>query len=266
MPYNINLTSGTVLNTNFIQNGSLADGVADSTTGITLVGKNYIGYGQAQNTNFIRLLENFADTISPVQSLNATSVLTGTLWFDTGNKVLKVYDGLTFNNVSGRVASSTIPEAVNVGDQWWDTVNLQLNTWTGSTWQVIGSGSQNADLAENYSADANYAPGTVVVFGGEKEITQSTKSADVRVAGVISTNPAYLMNRDASGLPVALRGRVPCQVVGPVAKGDGLVTSGTIPGCAVAITDDISYPRSVFAKSLVDDNNTEQRIIEVVII
>jgi hypothetical protein len=82
-----------------------------------------------------------------------------------------------------------------------------------------------ADLAEIYEADADYEPGTVVKFGGEKEITASDSESDPAVVGVISTDPAHLMNSDAEGLPVALAGRVPCKVVGPVAKGDLMVSA-----------------------------------------
>jgi hypothetical protein len=79
--------------------------------------------------------------------------------------------------------------------------------------------AQYADLAENYIPDAVYPPGTVVTVGGEKEITAVTTS-DCYVLGAISTNPAYLMNSGLDGLPVALKGRVPVMVSGPVKKGD----------------------------------------------
>ena len=89
-------------------------------------------------------------------------------------------------------------------------------------------------MAEIYEADDNYEPGTVVVFGGEKEVTTTTVLADLRVAGVISNNP-YLMNKDANGVAVALRGKVPGKVEGAVKKGDVLVTnvkSGTATALA----------------------------------
>jgi hypothetical protein len=86
-----------------------------------------------------------------------------------------------------------------------------------------------ADLAENYLADADYAPGTVVVFGGEQEITMATQDHDPAVAGVVSTNPAYQMNSGLTGdhvITVALLGRVPCQVQGPVRNGSLMVSAG----------------------------------------
>jgi hypothetical protein len=84
-------------------------------------------------------------------------------------------------------------------------------------------------LAEAYSADADYAPGTVLEFGGEHEVTISSSEYSTRVAGVVSTNPAYLMNSNLSATNVAvvaLQGRVPVNVIGPVGKGDMLVSAG----------------------------------------
>jgi hypothetical protein len=122
-----------------------------------------------------------------------------------------------------------------------------------------------ADLAENYTADVEYEPGTVVVFGGEEEITVTNSFADSRVAGVISTNPAYLMNAEHPGLPIALRGRVPVKVLGAVSKGDLLVTSSQT-GCAQSVGQNTSYGAAIFAKSLVTDGQNGVKIIEAVIL
>jgi hypothetical protein len=89
--------------------------------------------------------------------------------------------------------------------------------------------AQYADLAEMYSADAVYAPGTVLDFGGNQEVTLSTVVSSNRVAGVVSTNPAHLMNSTLTGeypVAVALTGRVPTSVIGTVRKGDMMVSSG----------------------------------------
>ena len=121
-----------------------------------------------------------------------------------------------------------------------------------------------ADLAENYTADAEYNPGTVVVFGGDKEITVTTTSHDTRVAGVISTDPAYLMNGATVGLPVAMTGRVPCQVQGPVTKGQVLVTSATA-GVAEAIDNTRFLPGCIVGKALEAININTIETIEVVV-
>mgnify|MGYP003342201962 CR=1 FL=1 len=84
-------------------------------------------------------------------------------------------------------------------------------------------------MAEKYLADDQYEPGTVVSFGGEKEVTLSAIAGDSAVAGVVSTNPAYIMNSGLEGqnvVAVALVGRVPCKVQGPITKGALLVSAG----------------------------------------
>jgi hypothetical protein len=125
--------------------------------------------------------------------------------------------------------------------------------------------AQYADLAEMYQADADYAPGTVVVFGGSHEITQSTRSHDSAVAGVISTNPAFVMNSALVGknnLPVAFTGRVPCLVQGPVSPGD-LVVTGDQPGTAQRL---ITWqPGCIIGKSLDNIPDTQIKTIEIVV-
>ena len=119
-------------------------------------------------------------------------------------------------------------------------------------------------MAENYTADAEYAPGTVVHFGGEQEVMQSHSSHDTRIAGVVSTNPAYLMNSTLSGVSVALTGRVPCQVLGPVEKGDRVVSSH-ITGVAQTL-DPLQYqPGCIIGKSLEDHLEATVKTIEVVV-
>jgi len=128
----------------------------------------------------------------------------------------------------------------------------------------IASTALYADLAEKYESDRTYPPGTVVVFGGEKEITQSTSFADVSVAGVISTAPAYLMNVDGEGQAVALRGKVPVRVVGKVNKGDLLVSSYT-PGCAMSVGKTV-HPVATIAKALQSSTYEKEKIIYAVVL
>ena len=121
-----------------------------------------------------------------------------------------------------------------------------------------------ADLAEIYSADADYEAGTVVKLGGSEEITMTLSHNDTEVFGVISTNPAYLMNKDAEGLPVALTGRVPVKVIGPVSKGDRLVSSD-VPGVARSIGNDTYDARAVIGRALQNKQNSDDGVIEAVI-
>ena len=125
--------------------------------------------------------------------------------------------------------------------------------------------AQYADLAENYRADADYEPGTVLEFGGDEEVTISTTDSSKRVAGVVSTNPAYLMNSGLSGkhiASVALTGRVPVKVAGPVAKGDLMVSNGN--GRARACVDAVPVVGTIIGKSLENFTGGEGTI-EVVI-
>jgi len=118
------------------------------------------------------------------------------------------------------------------------TGNIGNSTGYFNTIFAQATSAQYADLAEMYAADAAYAPGTVVSFGGANEVTQSGKDADRAVAGVVSTNPSYIMNAGQAGdnvVAVALTGRVPTSVTGSVAKGDLMVSNGD--GTARAETD-----------------------------
>lgn len=125
--------------------------------------------------------------------------------------------------------------------------------------------STAADLAEKYLADAEYEPGTVVVFGGDAEVTVSKHYCDHRVAGVISTSPSYTMNDASTGAVVALTGKVPCKIIGPIRKGDIIVNSG-FEGVAMALTDNRHWvPGCVIGKSLMDDNNTSLRSIMIAV-
>jgi hypothetical protein len=160
--------------------------------------------------------------------------------------------------------------AANIFTAGWiiPTSNVSQNLGSSTAWWNLVYGksiqAQYADLAENYVTDKIYVPGTVVVFGGDAEITATTIDHDPRVAGVISTDPAYLMNAATTGQPVALTGRVPCHVQGPVDKGDLLVTSN-IPGVAQRLVADKFQPGCVIGKSLERIDHDEIKLIEVVV-
>lgn len=121
-----------------------------------------------------------------------------------------------------------------------------------------------ADLAEIYESDENYEAGTVLIFSGSKEVTVTSQSHDPRVAGVVSTNPAYLMNTKLSGVAIALTGRVPCLVKGPVNKGD-LLTTSEIAGVAQTVDKDSWVPGCVVGKSLETIENSDIVKIEIAV-
>ena len=129
------------------------------------------------------------------------------------------------------------------------------------TFQGTATSAQYADLAEKYESNEELEAGTVVCFGGEKEICACETEADHRVAGVISTDPAYMMNAGSEGQYVALTGRVPCKVVGPVVKGDLLVSAG-VKGHAKADND--AKPGRIIGKA-VGSLDAGEGIIEVLV-
>ncbi len=132
-----------------------------------------------------------------------------------------------------------------------------------NTVHAKATSAQYADLAEVYTSDSSYDVGTVVIFGGEKEITISNLGNDSRVAGVISENPAYLMNADSEGLPVALMGKVKCKVSGFINKGDMLSTHAQHKGVAKKAHD--PAPGTIIGKALEDYDSTEIGTINIVV-
>jgi hypothetical protein len=191
----------------------------------------------------------------------------GSWWYNTTNNAIYLYVDTGTSNVWIDQSNPTVFETVTTGAILNSNANGVGNIGTDSgrfnTVFARASSASYADLAEIYSTDANYDPGTVVVFGGKYEVTMSTKECDTRVAGVVSTRPAYVMNADADGVTVALTGRVPCRVQGPVNKGDVLITS-SVPGVAKKI-DAQWAPGCVIGKSLDDIDDDSVQTIEIAI-
>lgn len=104
---------------------AVEDGTVDTTTDIRLIGKNYNGFGEAQNENFIHLLEHFAGTTAP------TKAISGQVWFDAGTNKLKFYTGAAWKNAGGAEVATTAPAGLNEGDLWWSTTTNQLYGKTG---------------------------------------------------------------------------------------------------------------------------------------
>lgn len=197
----------------------------------------------------------------------------GNQWYDTSTDILFTYlnDGTSQYWLDGSSPSIFASNTLSIGGDGTIVGNLAVGGSISSGGNVTGTyfvgtatSARYADLAENYLADSDYLPGTVVVFGGEKEITITNIDHDTRVAGVISTAPAYLMNNELTGLPVALTGRVPCQVQGPVVKGDLLVTSDT-PGVAKKLNLDLYKPGCVIGKSMEQLATDEIQTIEIAV-
>jgi hypothetical protein len=139
---------------------------------------------------------------------------------------------------------------------------LYANAFIGTA-----SSAKYADLAEMYLADQSYSSGTVLEFGGEQEVTITVNGHSNRIAGVVSTQPAYLMNSDLQGqhaVSVALIGRVPCQVIGNIAKGDQLVSSNN-PGVATSMIESEYRPGVVIGKALENYSSDQPGVITIVV-
>jgi hypothetical protein len=283
------LTGGAVNSTGGTHTGNLAintSGAAALTTGTAVAeifntNATTVRIGSAGTTEFNSNTQSTSTTTGAVIIQGGLGIATGqvriggasgrSITTTTGNVVFAGNTPSTSSTTGQLVVSGGVGISGNVFTSGWIipqsnvSQNLGSSTQWWNTFYGVSTQAQYADLAEIYVADSEYQPGTVVVFGGEQEITVSQSFADVRVAGVISSNPAYLMNAAATGLPVALRGRVPVQVLGAVSKGDLLVTSAQA-GYAQSVGQNNSYGQAVFAKSLVTDGRNGSKIIEAVIV
>jgi hypothetical protein len=163
---------------------SVADGTIDTTTDLRLVGKNYAGYGEVQNENFVHLLENFANTTAPPKSI------TGQIWFDTSAKKLKFYDGTRFKVAGGAEASASAPSGLVAGDFWWDTLAKQLYTYTGNDFTLIGP-IASPDLGTSIISPA-VVYGTLITAEGPHTILKVI--ADNKTIAVISKTAFTLDN------------------------------------------------------------------------
>ena len=200
-------------------------------------------------------------------ALGATSTsitgLTG-LTFDSGT-----ISGTVGINITGSIthtgnivgpANSGADNGVSIGSS-----TNRYNTVWATTFNGEATAALYADLAENYLGDAAYEPGTVLVFGGDEEVTACTAKGQTSAAGVVTTNPAHLMNSALQGehvVGVALQGRVPCKVIGKVAKGDMLVTSA-VPG--YAIVNNTPNVGQVIGKAVGTKDDSERGVVEVVV-
>jgi len=144
MTYKINKTDGSLIT-------EVIDSAIDQTaTDITLIGKNVSGYGEFINENFVKILENFANTSQP------NNPLAGQLWFDTSENRLKVYDGLGFKNGSGPVVSGTAPTTAIQGDFWIDSAENQLHFYTGTNRVLAGPIYKSSQGLSGFEVDTIY--------------------------------------------------------------------------------------------------------------
>ena len=242
---------------------------------------------------------NFSSTLgvtglSTLQSLSVpgTSTLTNT----TNTGTLTVTGTTTTNgtlDANGQINLNGLTKVngnIDIGDATSDTISFTARVDTtilpvsdltynlGSStlkWNTVyadvhvGTATRTfyADLAENYEADKMYKPGTVVIFGGKRELTTTKKKNDKRVAGVISTNPAHIMNMalvktGTNVVELALQGRVPCNVIGKVKAGDIIVTSETQ---GYGMVNNKAKAGTIIGKAISSKNNKKPGIVEVLV-
>jgi hypothetical protein len=215
-------TAGLITATgNITSTANVAGGNVIATTLVSASG-NVTG-GNITTAGLITATGNITSTANIA---GANLITAGQLFVNSGSNVTAIVNGAA--NGVGNIGSSST---------YFNTVFAKATT------------AQYADLAEVYSTDQQYSAGTVMIIGGTEEITQSVAEYSTAVVGVISKNPAYLMNSVELGQPLALTGKVRCFVQGRIVKGDLLVT-GSIPGHAQACDFSLHRPGSVFGKAL----------------
>jgi hypothetical protein len=230
--------------TSFNTNGAL---YATSTSALT-TGTLPVASGGTGITSFGAGIATFLGTPS---SANLAAAVTD----ETGSGALVFGTSPTFTT------QITTPAIVKSGTNGTGNIGQSANSY--NTIFAKATSAQYADVAERYLADADYEPGTVLHFGGDYEVSQCNADACTRVAGVVSTNPAYIMNSQLEGehvVEVALLGRVPCKVEGTVQRGDMMVSAGNGRARAEA------NPKlgTVIGKAL-ENFNGEVGVIEVVV-
>ena len=150
MAYTINKTDGTVLTT-------IVDNTLDETTNLQLPGRGYTGYGESQNENFIKILENFANTTANAPN----KPLVGQLFYDTTLDQMQVYDGSSFRAVSGTIVSSAEPSFGAQGDLWYNSTSSQIYVYSGTAWSLVGppasstTGAVSDTIIDNTGATNN---------------------------------------------------------------------------------------------------------------
>ena len=236
--------------------GALAEITVDTTNG-TLRVHNALDAG-GSNIATVAFVNN------AIGALSANAIVNGNSTIDIGGSGANItVDVNGVSNVAVFTSTGiTVPAITKSGSNGVGNIGQSDNTY--NTVFAKATSAQYADLAEMYCADAEYAPGTVLSFGGAKEVTITSAASDARVAGVVSTNPAHLMNSTLEcecAVALALTGRVLTQVIGQVRKGDMMVSAGQgrAQACAAPAMG------TVIGKALEDYHSTEPGTIEVVV-
>lgn len=197
MAYTINLTDGTIFAT-------IADGTINTSSSMTLVGKNYAGYGEFLDENFIHLLENGSNTTAP------SAPLEGQIWWDSASSILNVYTGASWKRIGGATSSATAPSGAvsESGDLWYDSTNAQLKVYTGAAWLLVGpaftAGTGTTGAIVDTIVDNTAVSHVVIKFYVEDSVV-SIMSKDAAftpqtsISGFTTVRPGMTMATDISG-------------------------------------------------------------------
>ena len=287
--------SGDAGNVSNVQGANVSGAVSFATTANAVAGANVSGAVSFATTANAVAGANVSGAVSFATTANAVAGanVSGAVAFATtanavaGANVSGTVASATTATTAGTVTTAAQPNITSTGTLTALDVSGTADIGTvetavlttgasGTTGEITGNWSLSAgsrltatyaDLAEYYKGEEAYEPGTVVCFGGREEVHISVEKCSKRVAGVVSTNPAYLMNSTCSGIPVAvaLQGRVPCKVTGTCQKGDIMVSAGDGTATAWYHVATIMQPGVVIGKSIEDKNDAEESVIEVAI-
>ena len=280
---------------------SVSDGTLNTSAApIQIPGKGYTNYGAPVMQDILWTMQNFAGTSAPTPLLqgvmwydtnsgylkiydsgwhttfkdNQSLIPSADLTYTVGSasyRYATIYAGtINASNVTGDTTLMhtnttnlpTVDNTYNLGSASYKYANIYATTFNG-----VATSAQYADVAERYASDENMEPGDVVKIGGEKEITKTTAAADIDVFGVISDKPALKMNdkagSDATHPLVALLGRTPVKIVGPIGKGQRVVSSD-IAGVAKAADGD-EPDLAIIGRALHAKQSDEIELVEIVI-
>ena len=202
MAYTINLTDGNVF-------AVVADGTINTSSSMVLVGKNYAGYGEFLDENFIHLLESGANTTAP------GAPLIGQLWFDKTANFLKSFDGTQFKRVGGATAQNTAPTGPVTGDFWFNTTNQQLNVWNGASWTLIGPAftpgqGQSGAIVATVTDTLAIQHVIVQLFVNNQIVGIISKDATftpaASISGFTTIRPGITLATDVAGVPQLFQG------------------------------------------------------------
>jgi len=222
MAYQVNRYNGSFL-------VSVADGTIDNTTNIRFVGKNYAGYGQVQNENFLHLMENFAGASQPSKPVS------GQIWYDSTDRKIKVYDGSRFRIVGGSTASASAPLGLSAGEFWFDSLAQQLYCWTGTEFILVGP--QNSTTLGETTITAS----TVKDSGNENRTIARIKAGGTDIA-IFSKDTFTLSDADKALIPN----------FGRIKKGVTLIGTDNDNGVTTSASSATIWGTSSSTKSIVD--------------